>query len=250
MLWLFGLFLLLAPVAAIAQVAGEVLEVSQPAQLLSGGSSRTMSMGSAVSSGDVIKTGATGRVHLRFTDDTKIVVGPNSKLRLDETLFLANGTARKFATSALGGTFRFITGSSPKRVYKLSTPVATMGIRGTVFDYTVVPGQRTDLLVFDGLVGLCSAGRNCVAVPGGCQAIAALSDGSFTQPLDAKAKRALLLRRFPLLADQTQILPAFRVGNDGCQKVAILKLPAATERGENGGNQDGGNPPGGGNPAE
>lgn len=254
---------LVLPTATLAQTAGEVVEVTPQAEAVTGGTARALVRGGAVASGDVIRTGASGRVQLLFQDETKIVIGPSSTLRLDETLFRGNGSARKFTTAALGGTFRFISGSSPKRVYKLATPVATMGIRGTVFDFTVTQGERTDLLVFDGEVRFCAQGARCIDVPGGCQAVAANSDGTYSQPLSEDEKRALLQRRFPLLAGQGNLLPPFRAGTAGCQSVKLIALPSAIDddREEDGeGNDDGGGNPadgpsdppdgGGGNPAE
>ncbi len=93
--------------------------------------------GSQIVSGDEIRTGSGGLVQILFPDETKIVVGPGSTLRIDDTLFRNNGTARRFSTTAIGGSFRFISGKSNKDVYKLATPLATMGIRGTAFDFTV-----------------------------------------------------------------------------------------------------------------
>ncbi len=212
---------------AMAQGVGEAVEVQQPAQIVSGGATRTLTQGSHIVSGDEIRTGASGKVQILFPDETKIVVGANSSLRIDETLFRKNGTARKFATTALGGSFRFISGNSPKQVYKLATPLATMGIRGTAFDYTVTRGASTDLLVFEGLVRFCARDRRCALVPGGCQAVTILRDGTFTQPLDEEEKRALLLQRFPLLADQANLRPPFRAGTGGCQSVKLISLPGA-----------------------
>ena len=257
------LFLALAavPSLALAQAAGQVVAVKPSAQIVSGGETRSIELGRRVASGDLIRTGSSGQVQIQFADETKIVVGPNSSLKIDETLFRQSGAARKFATSAVGGTFRFISGKSPKQVYKVGTPLATMGIRGTAFDYTVTAGQRTDLLVFDGLVRLCASGRRCVVVPGGCQAVAVLQDGSFSQPLNAADKRALLIRRFPLLADQADLLEPFRAVTDRCAAFKLITLPGQHEQGENGGQgrrserenpADGGSdsPGDGGNPAE
>jgi hypothetical protein len=249
---------LCGPTALSAQTAGEVVEVTALAEAVTDGTPRALVEGGAVASGDVIRTGTEGRVQLLFEDDTKIVVGPKSTLRLDETLFRGNGTAKKFSTAALGGTFRFISGGSPKRVYKLTTPVATMGIRGTVFDYTVTADETTDLLVFDGEVRFCARGGRCVIVPGGCQAITANSDGTYDQPLTVEEKRALLLRRFPLLADQDNLLPPFRAGTDGCRTVKVIALSGPSDKDRDAGDSEGGNPAdgpsdspgGGGNPAE
>jgi len=139
--------------------------------------------------------------------------------------------------------------------------VATMGIRGTAFDFTVTANQRTDLLVFDGAVRFCSAGSRCASIRGGCQAVTAEQDGTYTQPLTVEEKRELLISRFPLLADQQVLQPPFRVGTDGCSTVKLISLPRAREeRGsgpsgggngpENPANGPSNGPGGGGNPAE
>ena len=77
-----------------AQVAGQVIDVTPSAQVGSGASARTVVVGSTISSGDLIKTSQNGQVQILFEDDTKIVVGPNSTLRIDDALFRKNGTAR------------------------------------------------------------------------------------------------------------------------------------------------------------
>lgn len=224
-----------------AQGTGEVIDVRRPAQIVSGGAVRSLERGSRVATGDEIRTGASGKVQILFPDETKIVVGSNSVLRIDETLFRNNGTARKFATIALGGSFRFISGKSQPRVYKLATPLATMAIRGTAFDYTVTANRATDLLVFNGAVRFCSQSGSCTMVPDRCQAVAVLSDGRFVQPLTTDEKRALLIRRFPLLADQTQLQLPFRADTAGCRTIRLITLPGVVE-GESGGRSGGGNP--------
>lgn len=252
---LLALFVL--PTLVMAQVAGQVVGVRAPAEAITASGSVALQEGSTVSSGDTVKTGAAGQVQLLFADETKIVVGPNSSLRIDATLFKQNGTARKFATSALGGSFRFISGKSPKKVYKITTPVATMGIRGTAFDFTVASRTGTDLLVFEGLVRFCADGKRCAVVPGGCQAVSIGRDREFSQPGSAAEKQALL-ERFPLLAAQDVLKPPFRADATGCNAFAAIALPSRFEKGdsvrdrENGNPADGpgGNTGGGGNPAE
>lgn len=239
---LFCLFPVTDP--AWAQGTGEVIDARRPAQIVSGGAVRSLERGSRIASGDEIRTGASGQVQILFPDETKIVVGSNSVLRIDEALFRNNGTARKFATVALGGSFRFISGKSQPRVYKLATPLATMAIRGTAFDYTVSANRATDLLVFNGLVRFCSQGGTCTMVPDRCQAVAILSDGRFVQPLTTDEKRALLIRRFPLLADQIELQLPFRADTAGCRNIRLITLPGTVE-GERGGRSGGG-----GNPAD
>ncbi len=254
--------LALLPAGAQAQAAGQAVEVDAPAQITTAGVARRLSQGDPVQVGDIIQTGAAGRVQVVFIDETKMVVGPGSTLRIDEALFRSNGTARRLATSALGGTFRFISGKSPKQVYRLATPVATMGIRGTVFDYSVTANEGTDLLVFNGTVRFCARGRLCATVPGGCQAVTARRDGTFGQPADTGEKETLLASRFPLVAAQADLLPPFRASTAGCDSVSPIRLPTRVDRANQNdrspAGNDRGNPAdgpsgpsgGGGNPAD
>jgi hypothetical protein len=258
-----SLFLLmfLLPTAGFGQSSGVVIDVSLPAQIVSSSGTRNVERGTQVVSGDQIRTGGSGLVQIQFPDDTKIVVGANSTLKIDETLFRRNGTARRFTTTALGGSFRFISGKSPKSVYKLATPLATMGIRGTAFDYTVIAGSSTDLLIFNGIVSFCGAGRRCAEVSGGCQAVTLESGGAFSQPLNTAQKRSLLADRFPLLQEQGVLQIPFRASTDGCDSAVPIGLPAAAaaapEQNLEGLDNETGNPAegpsdaggGGGNPA-
>lgn len=85
---------------------------------------------SPIYSGDRIVTDSVGNAQIKFRDDTKLVVGPNSALVIDAFIFNKNNSARKVSISALKGAFRFISGKSPKDVYRITTPTATIGIRG------------------------------------------------------------------------------------------------------------------------
>lgn len=211
---------------AFAQSEGEAVEVQPTAEVSAGGAARALVVGGGVASGETVRTNASGQVQLLFPDETKIVVGAGSELKIVEALFRKNGNARKFAANALGGSFRFISGKSDEKVFKLATPLATLGIRGTAFDYTVSPERGTDLLVFEGLVRFCTPDNRCVNVPGGCQAATILLDGTFTQPQTVAEKRALLLRSFPLLTDQSTLRPDFRASTDGCRAVRVIRLPS------------------------
>jgi hypothetical protein len=67
-------------------------------------------------------------------DNTNLVLGPNSKLRIDKAVFSDNHSISEIAIRLTTGSFRFITGASPKESYAISTPLATIGVRGTTID--------------------------------------------------------------------------------------------------------------------
>ena len=124
-----GAALAVAPMAQ-AQPDGIVLAVVQQAVIDAKTGKTTLMPANPVYSGDRIVTGQIGNAQIKFRDDTKLVVGPNSTLLIDAFVFNKDNTARQVSISALKGAFRFISGNSPKDVYKFTTPTATIGIRG------------------------------------------------------------------------------------------------------------------------
>lgn len=207
-------------------VQGIAVAVMSPAEIERAGSRQSLREGDTVLQGDIVRTGANGQVQLEFPDDTRIAVGPSSSLRIDSVLFRRSGDkARKFAVSALGGSFRFLSGSSSSRAYSIRTPTATMGIRGTVFDFAVQRAEFTDLVVLEGRVQFCGANRVCAVIPGGCNAVTVGRENQFSQPTTAESKASMLFQRFPFLQTQTSLQPRFRHETGGCEDVTTVELP-------------------------
>ena len=144
--------------AVLAQQVGTASAVVQGAEIRSAAGRARLVAGTALAMGDVVTTDAQGQAQLLFADGTRMVVGPGSRLVIDQILMQGNGTAQTFAVSAVGGTFRFITGKSAKPAYKILTPTATLGLRGTEFDFAVSPRRGTNVVLFRGRVLLCAQG--------------------------------------------------------------------------------------------
>jgi hypothetical protein len=113
-----------------AQPSGVVIAVVQQSEADGETGRRVLMPEAAVFSGDRIITGPVGEAQVRFRDDTKLVVGPNSTMVIDAFVFDDENTARQISINAVRGAFRFITGNSPKDVYSITTPTATIGVRG------------------------------------------------------------------------------------------------------------------------
>jgi hypothetical protein len=118
-----------APVAN-AQPDGVVVAVVQQATIDAKTGKTVLMPANPIYSGDKIITDQIGNAQIKFRDDTKLVVGPNSMLVIDAFVFNKDDTARQVSISALKGAFRFISGKSPKDVYRITTPTATIGVRG------------------------------------------------------------------------------------------------------------------------
>jgi hypothetical protein len=88
--------------------------------------------GDLVYRGDVVSTGADGKVSLVFADGTAFNVSSNARMELNEFVYNPDGKSNTSMFSLLKGTFTFVAGKIAKTGnMRLDTPVATMGIRGT-----------------------------------------------------------------------------------------------------------------------
>ena len=96
---------------------------------------RVLTQGDPVFVEDQVTTGDKSFAILQFIDGAKVTVRPNSKLIIDQYVF--NGGDQDAATlNLLEGGLRIITGAMAKtqpESYKVKTPVALMGVRGTEF---------------------------------------------------------------------------------------------------------------------
>jgi hypothetical protein len=89
-------------------------------------------VGDPVFKGDVVQTGADGKVGITFTDGTAFNLSSNARMVLNEFVYDPNGKSNSTLISLSKGTFTFIAGKVAKTGdMKIDTPVATMGIRGT-----------------------------------------------------------------------------------------------------------------------
>ncbi|MCA0272369.1 MAG: FecR domain-containing protein [Proteobacteria bacterium] len=209
---------------------GSVVRVVQGATLERSGQAVSLRAGQTIESGDVISTDRRGQVQLLFNDDTRIAVGPNSSMAVDDIRFKQNGKARKFAVSAVAGGFRFLSGTSARSAYAISTPTATMGIRGTAFDFVVRNTDGTDLIIFSGLVNMCGGG-GCYQAAGGCDAVRLDARGNFARIEQKKDKRELINDGFYFVTQQQKLRQDFRTNVRSCGRDVISRpVPKAGDR--------------------
>ena len=125
-----------AVVARVAVVAGSVTAVTTSKQ------SRVLVKGSALYTGESIRTEKSSHVMLVFRDETRITIASESEFSLDNVRFTgAQSDSGNFAVRLLKGTARTFTGLFAKRTasaFQFSAGTATVGIRGTGFDTRVV----------------------------------------------------------------------------------------------------------------
>ncbi len=89
-------------------------------------------VGDAIYLGDIVATGADGKVAITFADDTAFDLSSNARMVMTEFVYDPNSKANSTLLSLTKGTFTFVAGKIAKSGdMKVDTPVATMGIRGT-----------------------------------------------------------------------------------------------------------------------
>lgn len=129
-------FLAIAPVLAVAsEVVGEVLFAIGDARVVANGA--RLKKGDGVTVGQAVTTGANGHVHIRFIDDAFVSVRPNSRLQVEQYTYNTDVPEKNRVRFILSqGVARLITGTAgqaAKDNFRLNTPVAAIGIRGTDF---------------------------------------------------------------------------------------------------------------------
>lgn len=102
------------------------------------GDPRIVGSGESIGENDVLRTGARSFAVIKLNDDSKITLRPNSVFKVDKFLNKQKtaGTGNVFLRLFKGG-LRVVTGFIGKRNpngYRLFSPNATIGIRGTDFE--------------------------------------------------------------------------------------------------------------------
>ena len=142
----------------IADVAGRVNFVSGKVEAVSAdGNRRNLVRGELVNSGERLETNS-GRVQIRFTDGSFVSLQPNTVFGLDNYAFnKAQPNEGSLLFNFIRGSMRTVSGAIGKvnrGNYKVQTPVATIGIRGTSYAASQEPNGRLLLTVGKGIVNL------------------------------------------------------------------------------------------------
>src|SRR3569623_938175 len=210
--------------------AGTAVGVLPDAQGRLDGLSAELSAGDGVFMGQTVITGNKGQVQIVFSDNTHLVVGPQASLVISEYLMRNSGSASKVVVDALSGTFRFMTGTSPKSAYQIKTPTGTLGVRGTAFDFTVgeVPGLTT-VLLYHGGVRMCDL-HGCRELSESC-AVGIIGKTALPDVVGSHdRRRPPLLKDFPYLASQRPLKAAFHVEQIGPCSLPSVPTRVATKK--------------------
>jgi hypothetical protein len=224
-------------VSFAADPIGKVVAVLGSPSASGPGGDRKLKADSAVFENDKISVGSSGNAQIILNDGTKLVVGPASSLVLDKFVMQSSsGKAESVAVKALRGTFRFITGKSAKSAYDISTSNATIGIRGTGFDFWVK--SNTGVLVMEGSVNLDNRRGKSVVVRADCEM--GRSTPSDARKLTGQLFGEAVRNNLPYILNQSRLRPAFRLPIENCRTLLSRANGATGTGSENGqGTQNG-----------
>jgi hypothetical protein len=118
-----------------------------------------VNVGDGVARDDVIRTSADSDARFGLIDNTKLTLGPNSELKIDRAVYADESRYKQITIRLTEGAFRFVTGNSDKKSYRIETPSASIGVRGTILDIRISENQ-TLVALQDGKASVC-AGSKC-----------------------------------------------------------------------------------------
>lgn len=174
-------------------VAETTLVIGQARVLHADGASSAVQRGQAIRVGETIQTEIGGHVHLRFVDGGRVSIRPASRLQIDSYAYSADkpqAGAIKFELQE--GVVRSITGdwgSAARDRFRLNTPLAAIGVKGTDFVVRATP-DATAAVVFTGAITVASQGV-CGSGVGPCDGARLLSEDMKGQMLELARMQAV-----------------------------------------------------------
>jgi hypothetical protein len=149
-----------SPLSAQTRV-GEAAVVKNEVHRVAGSATSRINVGDGLLRDEIVRTGIDSAARLVMSDSTNLSLGANASLKLDRTVFDDETHYRDVAVRLTSGAFRFVTGNSEKAAYKITTPLATIGVRGTILDVLAQRGKST-IKLQEGAATVCTTGFQCV----------------------------------------------------------------------------------------
>jgi hypothetical protein len=139
------------------------------------GQARPLARGVELDAGDTVRTDAQGRAQLRFTDGSYVSLQPNTDFAISEYKYdgKADGSERGFY-GLVRGAMRTVTGAIGRvnrNAYRVTTPTATVGIRGTGGVIQVLNDGSTLVIGTSGIWSLTNPAGS-IDVPAGVSGLA------------------------------------------------------------------------------
>lgn len=166
LLWLAALVWPVLAAAVEVPAIGKVTLSIGSSEVERSGRNEALLKGNDIAAGDIIRTTASGHIHIRFIDGALVSVRPGSILHVQEyryspdkpedslvKFYLENGTVREISGHAA---------QSAREKFRLNTPLVAIGVRGTDF-VTQASAQGAVVLVNQGAIVLTPLDGACNA---------------------------------------------------------------------------------------
>lgn len=221
-------------VQAIAQVVwvkGEVSAVGTDNK------SRILKRRDFIYAHETISTSKEGSGEIVFTDSSLLTLKEDTQLKIDEYKFSKDGPANenKFVANMAKGGFRTITGaiskSNPEN-YKVATPVATIGVRGTKYVIAFDAHKKLAVGIEQGSIVVKNQAGHLVLSP---------SDNVYSQI--SSSTQAPMVMKSPPAEFKTIPATTYAVPTPELQKASMLGTSSVT--GAGGAKMTSGSSPGG-----
>ncbi|MGV6821101.1 MAG: FecR family protein [Parvularcula sp.] len=107
--------------------------------------SRSAEVGGDVALRDKITSGDNSALQVLLLDETVFTVGPRAELEIDRFVYDPDAGTGEMAAAVARGAFRFMSGRTARKpgAVNIETPVASMGVRGTIVEGAI---GREDIL--------------------------------------------------------------------------------------------------------
>jgi len=149
-----------SPACAQARV-GEAAVIKNEVVRVAASTASQIEVGDDVLRDEIVRTGLDSAARLVMADSTNLSLGPSATITLDRTVFDDEHSYRDIAIRLTTGAFRFVTGHSEKTAYRITTPLATIGVRGTILDI-LSQRNRTTVVLQEGASRVCTAAGQCI----------------------------------------------------------------------------------------
>jgi hypothetical protein len=144
---------------------------------------RRLALRDPVHQDEVVVTGEQSASEMHLIDDTRVTVGPSSKVVLDRFVYDPDPGKGALVLQATEGVFRFFSGNMASSNYAIETPSVTVGIRGTIFVGAIRSSDGTFALILESRnseVSVTGRSGETVVLSAPGQAAIARADGSVT----------------------------------------------------------------------
>jgi len=202
---------------------GQVIAVVPGAEVLRDGTTEALAVHAGIRVSDTVRTDASGRVKILFNDDSTVSIGPNTAMDMNE--YADAGATSSFGLNVPQGVVRALTGKIVDQNpggFKITTPEATVGIRGTIISLRTGKGVTTVYVENT----LRQVYVNNIRVPSGHK-ITLPGDAARAEPIQPQDRRDLG-RDLALLGGTGVAAAAPEAGTDGARRSPTEQLTSAS----------------------